>query len=120
MTVIFMFAAESCSEASVCGQYLHVFLLIHPAEVPRPLESSYQLITSKDILVIHSVLLTAVRGQQAVGGNTVVEKVKHWKSLIHYTNIQFKVSIQSAWIANADLKNLIFSSVIHHYLKRRC
>ncbi len=50
--------------------YLYTFSLILPVELPGLLEASYPLITSQDILVMNSVLLTTVQGQQAVEGNT--------------------------------------------------
>ncbi len=67
---MFMFAVEDCNKASVRGRYPYAFSLVLPVELPGPLEASYPPITSQDIVVINSVLLTTVRGRQAVEGNT--------------------------------------------------
>ncbi len=69
---VFMFAVEDCNKASVHGRYLYAFSLIPPVELFRPLEASYQLMTSQNILVINSVLLTTVQGRQAVEGNKMI------------------------------------------------
>ncbi len=69
-TAVFLFAVEDCDKVSVRGRYLDAFSLTLPVELPETLEASYQLIMSQDILVINSVLLTMVRGRQAVEGNT--------------------------------------------------